>query len=216
MAPARRARFVVCASLLAVGACSPSHDRTDAALTSRTSIPADTLPNSGPASMPSISPSSAELDELREQVSALRRELAELRGASVRAPANGFDEATVRDPRAARSAAQVDAMQAERLRVVQAESAFRAEPSDARWSTGMAVTVRNTLSEAGGDSAAQVGSIECRSQTCRVELSGDVSGTSPPDLLMLVGRLGQSLPHAAFGQIDRGDGRPVTVMYLTR
>ena len=212
----RRAVVVVCASLLVVGACSASHDHADAASASQAPVAAASVAISGQASDSSMLPTAAQFAELREQVSALRRDLAELRAKSARAPASGPDASTERDLRAARSAALAEAGQAERLRVVAAESAFRAEPADLRWGTSMNATVRNALVGPGGDSAAQLGSIECRSQTCRVELAGEASGASPQDLLMLVGRLGQSLPHAEFGQVDHGDGRPVTVLYLTR
>jgi hypothetical protein len=102
------------------------------------------------------------------------------------------------------------------LRVASSESAFRSEHEDARWNQGAVAAIRAALAESDETIRNQVRSIECRSQSCRVEINSDASGTLARDLPILLGRLGQSLPNVTAGQIDQGDGRQAMVLYLGR
>ena len=63
--------------------------------------------------------------------------------------------------------------------------------------------------------SAQLRSVDCRSQSCRVEFSssGAVGGLDVP---MLLTRLNGGLSHVTAGQVEQGDGTQTTVLYLSR
>ena len=62
----------------------------------------------------------------------------------------------------------------------------------------------------------QVRSIDCRSQSCRVEI-GSAAGPALGQVLpMVIAQLGGSLPRVTAGQVDQGDGSQATVLYLSR
>jgi hypothetical protein len=157
----------------------------------------------------------AGLAELRQQVALLRREVADLRGKVSHLP--GMDDVAARQPDSRTDpVALEDARQTERLRIASTESAFRSEQSDARWSQGATASVQAALAQADESMRSQVRSVECRSQSCRVELNASPGAAPAQDLPLVIARLGQVLPHVTAGQIDQGDGRKATVLYMSR
>jgi hypothetical protein len=112
--------------------------------------------------------------------------------------------------------AQEQARQTERLRIASTEAAFRNEQGDARWSQGAAASVRAALAQADESMRNQVRSIECRSQSCRVEINAGPGDPMARDLPLVIARLGQVLPNVTAGQVDQGDGRKATVLYMSR
>ena len=112
--------------------------------------------------------------------------------------------------------AREEAERLERRRVASIESSFRGEKEDARWSQGATSAVRTALTGADESLRSQVRSIECRSHSCRVEINADAGGQMAVDLPLVVDHLGQALPNVTAGQIDQGDGRQATVLYLSR
>jgi hypothetical protein len=154
------------------------------------------------------------LAALRQEVTLLRKEVHELRDQVSRMPGAAQAAAAPPDPRVDPVARQ-QAQQAERQRIASAESAFQGERRDARWSQDQTAAIRSSLAQAGDGLSGLVRSIDCRAQTCRVEISaaGPALGQ---DLPMLLNQLGGNLPHMNAGQVDQGDGTEATVLYLSR
>jgi hypothetical protein len=151
---------------------------------------------------------SREVAQLRHEVSDLRQQVA--RGPNAAPPAAAAAPADRSDPQA-----RAEAARSEQQRIASSEQAFRSQPVDARWSQGATASVRAALGDVDEGLRNQVRSVECRAQSCRVEISADGNGTAMRDLPMLVNRLGGSLPNVTAGQIDQGDGRQATVLYLS-
>jgi len=164
---------------------------------------------------PPATDAEAGLAELRQQVLLLRREVADLRGKVSRLP--GMDDAAASQPNPRTDAVALEqARQTERQRIASTEAAFRNEQSDARWSQGAAASVQAALAQADESMRSQVRSIECRSQSCRVEINAGPGAAPAQDLPLVIARLGQVLPHVTAGQVDQGDGRKATVLYMSR
>ena len=160
--------------------------------------------------------SDSEMTQLKHEVAQLRHEVAELRQQIGRRSTDAVIRAeAAADPRTDPEA-RAEADRTERLRIASSESSFRREPNDPRGSLGTAAVVRAALAESDESLRNQVRSIECRMQSCRVEISGDSAELLARDLPMVISRLGQTLPNVTAGQIDQGDGRQATVLYLSR
>ena len=138
----------------------------------------------------------------------MRDQLSRLPGASQAA-------AAAPDPRTDAVARQ-EAQQAERMRLASAESAFENERRDPRWSRDATAAIQSSLGQADDAVRGQVRSIDCRSQSCRVEI-GSAAGPALGQVLpMVIAQLGGSLPRVTAGQVDQGDGSQATVLYLSR
>jgi hypothetical protein len=87
---------------------------------------------------------------------------------------------------------------------------------DARWSQSTVAAVRAAFAASDQTVRDQVRSVECRSQTCRVEINADAGPTLERDLPVLIGQLGNALSNVTAGRIDQGDGRQATVLYFSR
>lgn len=156
---------------------------------------------------PAVVPAAdAGLAELRQEVALLRRAMADLRGKVSRLP--GMDDIASRqpDPRTDPAALE-DARQTERLRIASTKAAFRHEQSHARWSQGAAASVQTALAQADESMRGQLRSIERRSPSCRVEINASPGSAVAQDLPLVIARL---------GQVNQGDGRKATVLYLPR
>lgn len=151
---------------------------------------------------------------LRREVGMLRSEVREMREQISRMPGAAQAAAAPPDPRVD-PVAREEARQADRQRIASAEATFQAERRDARWSQDQATAIRSLLTQAGDGMSAQLRSVDCRSQSCRVELasSGAVGGLDVP---MLLTRLNGGLSHVTAGQVEQGDGTQTTVLYLSR
>jgi hypothetical protein len=139
-----------------------------------------------------------EVAELRQDIAALRAEVA-IGGGGLPPGAGGHEAAVLAD------AAQLAA----------AEKAFRGEAVDPDWSPAMADAVRATVSQV-DRSHLPPRSVECRSQSCRVELADGNAPPSAADLALVLDRFVQTLPRATAGLVDAADGHKVTVVYLAR
>lgn len=156
-----------------------------------------------------------ELAVVQQQLALLRHDVADLRQQLEGLVRTVRPTQAVADPRRDPQA-RVEAEQVERQRIVSAESAFRSEREDLRWSQGVATSVRDLLASADEPLRSQVRSVECHAQSCRVEINADGHAQTAPDLPLLLGRLAQTLPKVTAGQFDQGDGRQATVLYLSR
>lgn len=57
--------------------------------------------------------------------------------------------------------------------------------------------------------------MECRSQTCRVEIADDGSGKLSKLLPMLVHQVGRDLPNVVFDRIQEAGGSATMVLYMS-
>lgn len=92
-------------------------------------------------------------------------------------------------------------------------TAFRREPIDAAWSSSKTALVQRALA---AQPALQplVRGVECRSQTCRVELADEPTGRPSNAIQTFVARLGSELPSALAERVELA-GRPgATVLYV--
>ncbi len=161
------------------------------------------------------SASSAEsLAALRREVGMLRSEVRQMREQISRMPGAAQAAAAQPDPRVD-PVARDEAQQLDRQRIASAEATFQAERRDARWSQDQTTAIRSLLTQAGGGISAQLRSVDCRSQSCRVELSSSDAGGGL-DVPMLLTRLNAGLSHVTAGQVDQGDGTQTTVLYMSR
>jgi uncharacterized phage infection (PIP) family protein YhgE len=188
-----------------------------ASAASRAALPSGHPLGTIAAGATTASASVADLAALQEQVSALGAELARLRDAAD--PSAGV---TARSDDAAAALRQKNdpalREQAERAAQTLAqhkETAFRAENTDPRWATATATAVRQALAGDAGAEALVARSVECRAQSCRVEL--DMASAKVHELLpMFALRMAASLGSMAASQTDRADGSTAMVLYLSR
>ena len=209
--------------LLLLAGCGGQPDEASMQAEQRTRVsgaPAPSVPGAAIASAPmrvasGTAVSDGETTSLKQQVALLRREVAEIRQQLVRMPGAALSTEAAPDPRTDPTA-RLEAEQVERQRIATTEAAFRGEKDDSRWSQGTVASVRAAFGEADESLRNQVRSVECRSQSCRVVIGGDTNGSEGKDLSLVMMRLAQALPNVTAGQIDQGDGRQWTVLYLSR
>ena len=208
--------FALLLALCACGGRTDDASRTTAAEVGPPTSKAAAEATSVAAESSATSPAPAEdtVTRLSREVAQLHREVSDLRQQFARGGVTTAAAPSGPDPRA-NPEARAEAAQAERLRVASTEQAFRNQQVDARWSQGATASVRAALGEVDEELRSQVRSVECRGQSCRVEISSDGPAVAR-DLPILVNRLGQTLPNVTAGQVDQGDGRQATVLYLSR
>jgi hypothetical protein len=210
-------------ALLLLAGCGGQLDGAPAPTEQRAQVsgaPAPSVPGAITAPAPVRAKSGAavsddETTSLKQQLALLRREVAEIRQQLVRMPGAALSAEAGPDPRTD-PAARLEAERVEQQRIASTEAAFRSEKEDSRWSQGTVASVRAALGEADESLRNQVSSVECRSQSCRVLIGGDTRGPAAQDLAAVMSRLAATLPTVTAGQIDQGDGRPATVLYLSR
>jgi hypothetical protein len=191
--------------------------RADARASAATSPPAAAARAAGgDASPASAATGTADnLAALRQEVALLRAEVRDVRDQVSRMPGASQAAAAAPDPRTDPMARQ-EAQQAERLRIASSESTFQGERRDARWAQDTTAAIQSSLTQADDAIRAQVRSIDCRSQSCRVEIGSAAGPALAQQLPMVIAQLGASLPHVTAGQVDQGDGSQATVLYLSR
>ena len=207
---------LLCA-LVACGGNGPDTASTRSDAQAAATPPPVVAPAEPSAFPPRHAASASSLDSLvalRQEVELLRGEVRDIRLQVSRMPGAAQAAAAPPDPRVDPVARQ-QAQQAEHQRIASAESAFQGERRDASWSQDQAAAIRSSFAQAGDGMSALVRSVDCRSQTCRVEISaaGPALGQDVP---MLLTQLGASLSHMTAGQVDQGDGTEATVLYLSR
>ena len=152
---------------------------------------------------------------LKDQVAQLRRELADLRRIVARLPSAAAVADEGPDPRRD-PIARAEAERAQQQRLANAEAAFRRETYDPRASQAQADSVRAGLRAGSEAIAGHLGGVDCRGQSCRVELNAAPNSRAMQELPLALTHLGAGFSNMTAGQIDRGDGRTSMVMYLTR
>jgi hypothetical protein len=165
---------------------------------------------------PATAALSREVAELKEQVAALiaagnaqpageamadmRRQLAALQR-----------EHAPEEPPIEPTSAEVE--RERRLQMAELEADFWQESANAKWSNEASTAVLEALETEDTDQI-EVRSLECRSQTCRVELASDVP-EALNGLPVLLLKLAKTLPNAVASQVENADGSRSTVLYMT-
>jgi hypothetical protein len=104
----------------------------------------------------------------------------------------------------------------ERMRTYMAgvEQSFANEKVDAAWASGASSRVATTFD--GDDVLKGVSrTVECRSQTCRVQIEDDGSGQLARRMPFVAIGLADLLPTISAEHIEHGNGRGATVLYMS-
>ena len=154
---------------------------------------------------------------LREEVASLRAQISMLRRhmptqPETTPPRTGHEtDADVRSDTLARA----EAAREQEARIATVDAAFRKQAIDPTWSAGTSSAIQNALrsDQVGG---VQAQNIDCRSDTCRVELHDDGSGSLSKSMPMLAQQLAGTLPTATANTIAEPGGGSTVVLYLSR
>jgi hypothetical protein len=113
-------------------------------------------------------------------------------------------------------AQEIQSADQERNRTYMTEVAqsFNNERSNPSWATQVTSRVNTTLAN---DEALRgsVYTVDCRQQTCRVQIEDDGSGRVTARLPSMTRELGDVLPTFSAEQIDAGNGHRATVLYMS-
>lgn len=173
--------------------------------------------------------SANDMSLLREEVASLRSEILQLRkqqtaGSAVSAGSGRQPQRMVQNgvERTADSGADArtnemtreEEAQQYQARIAAIDASFRKEAVDPKWSTSISSKIQNVLSsdEMGH---MQADSIDCRSDSCRVELHDDGSGQLNKNLPMMAQELSGTMPNITANSVTRPDGSAGTVLYLS-
>jgi len=155
-----------------------------------------------------LTPLKQDIASLRAEVSALRRRLQDL---AVAGPDTAETSTALRRDPATLAAAEHERQQ----QMAMFETRFRQESSDARWSLDAEHTVQEVVARNEALQDSLVG-LECRSQTCRVELLEQDSSETMKVMPLFFQQLAQTLPSVTANYEDAGDGGRVAVLYMSR
>jgi hypothetical protein len=162
----------------------------------------------------------SDIAALREEVALLRAQVtvferwrhAQRRTTTGERPGSEADPAqALRTDPAARAA--IDRERQQQLAVI--EAGFRREPADPQWATDTEGAVQVALAH---DNIVQntLLDLECRSQTCRVELADDNTGELAKGIPIFLLQLGSTLPNARMNSGVDGAGGKTMILYLTK
>jgi hypothetical protein len=153
-----------------------------------------------------------EVTLLKREVSALQQVHEQWQAATGAAPGSAADSAT--DPRND-AAARAEAERAWQEQMAVLEASFRQEPVDRHWSFKATGAVQEALaSKETVQTALQ--NLECRSQTCRMELAEDDTGELQKSMPLFLMELGETVSSVTANHIDDGAGGTTTILYLSR
>jgi hypothetical protein len=178
-------------------------------------LPGSTRGPVAPSSTPATA-KGADTTALREEVASLRAELASLRQQRPghTGSASATEDRTDTDA-GARARAREEAAQRRQAHIAALDSAFHSESVNPTWSANTSSLIQNVLSsdEIGH---IQADSIDCRSESCRVELHDDGTGRLGKSLPMLAIQVASALPTITANNVARPDGSSTVVLYLSR
>lgn len=180
----------------------------------------------------SVAPSGAarvdDISALREEVASLRTELLRRDQINRSGPSAGDGQQpqlgsrdaagshgeSVADPRT-KAMIREEAARERQVRITTIDASFRKEVIDPTWSANISSSIQSVL---GSDEVGrmQADSIDCRSQTCRVELHDTGSGRLNRNVSMMVLQLAGALPNMTANSEVRPDGGVSMVLYLSR
>ncbi|CAK0772434.1 conserved hypothetical protein [Gammaproteobacteria bacterium] len=156
---------------------------------------------------------------LRQEVTLLRRKVVtmqqQLRAQRQMIPdiPQGREDPTVKELRTDPARAEEERAQHERMESF--EATFRQESTDPQWANAEATAVRAALS---GDDIGQLAlqNLECRSNSCRVELADDGTGGLAKSLPLFIQHLAETLPYATANQVANGASGTSLILYMSR
>jgi hypothetical protein len=154
---------------------------------------------------------------LREEVASLRAGISVLRRQSPKqaeSASTGPDSQPGADVRSD-TLARAEAARERQNQMEAVDAAFRQQAIDPTWSANSSSSIRNALNseEVGG---IQADNIDCRSESCRVELRDDGSGRLSKSLPMLAQQLSGTMPNITANNISQANGDSTVVLYLSR
>jgi hypothetical protein len=118
-----------------------------------------------------------------------------------------------RPPRTPEARAEQERLWHEHMAKVDEE--FQGEPLESTWSTPTSAAIRSAVESRDGLKDT-LRDIDCRSQTCKVEIIDDGTGQVQRDLPLLASDLGETLPNVQAKHQDLGGGRLLMTLYLTK
>lgn len=152
----------------------------------------------------------AELAALRQEVAQLQQ-LVKNQGQTPEVPDQAKTEPV--DPEIKALETQAEQERRHREYVQDVVASFRKEPVDLAWSSSKTSVIQTALTS-NPELRQFVRSVECRSQTCRVEFADDASGRPSNAVQSLLAGLGTELPTAIAERVEQA-GRPgSTVFYV--
>lgn len=200
--------LVAIVGLLAIGTGAGLYRAVRTTELASASPAGDRTGESSPAAR-GFTPQAAELIALRQELAVLKQQ--------VRSQEHRLDAVGEAPPAQSDAVAEVvtPAEQERRSREYMAgvASSFRNEPLDSAWSAAKTSLVQTALA---ADPALRqrVRSVECRSQTCRVELDDDAAGRPNGAVQTFLSALGRELPSTLAERVEQ-PGRPAsTVLYV--
>jgi hypothetical protein len=152
---------------------------------------------------------------LATQVAALQLQVAQLNAAAAAAPpsANPPKGEGAEEPEPSLTERRAAEEQKQRARMEAVEEAFRKEVSDQNWAPSARGSVEAAL--LAENVRLQARSIECRSETCRVELAEEDSRATQARLEDLPQLIGATLPVMQVARTDDASGHHM-ILYLSR
>ena len=154
---------------------------------------------------------------LRDQVESLRAELSSLRQQMLRQaqPASASSDSRAGADVRLDPLARAEAAREHETHVASVDAAFRQQATDPTWSASTSSAIRTALSseEVGN---IQADNIDCRADSCRVELRDDGSGSLGKSLPILAQQLAGALPSITASSISQANGDSALVLYLSR
>jgi hypothetical protein len=157
----------------------------------------------------------ARVDQLQQSVAALAAQLAaQQKGRPPTPVTSASGEAKTPEPESVEAQRAADA---QRLReyMVGVEQAFANEKVDPAWASRASARVGHTFE---GDEVLRTiaHTVECRAQTCRVQIEDDGVGTLNARMPYLALGLADVLPQVSAEHIDQANGRGAMVLYMSR
>jgi len=169
-----------------------------------------TVPGGQAENLADMAALTGEVDSLKAEVKALRQQLA-AQSSRVASRADAPPASEVRsDPGSREDAAVTRQAQMEMI-----DAAFRRQSIDQSWSANTTSAIHDVLNstEVGG---LQAETIDCRSNSCRVELHDDGTGRLSKSLPIVAQELAGSMPTITANTIPQGDGTANVVLYMSR
>jgi hypothetical protein len=176
---------------------------------------APALPAAAARDCPECRRLAEQIDALRGGLTEVQAQLASQSGQSAPRPP-GAAAPESKSPIDEQDVQAVRAADAERRReyMTGIEEGFAGERVDGKWAGPASVRINAALSS-DENLRGVAHHVECRQQTCRVELADDGTGAVSRRVPLIALNLVDMLPSVAAERVDQGDGRSAMVVYLS-
>jgi hypothetical protein len=146
--------------------------------------------------------------QIIQQLGVMRREMADMRSERPQAHPVSFSPLHRRD-----ALNRDKAWRVQQLRTANIEAAFRNEKVNARWSRATEEILRSAFDRGDEMLRGQVRGIECRSQSCRIEIDDRATASLQKSLPFIAEHLAPTLPNMTAAQSTQS---PTTLLYFSR